>query len=208
MFNPFIAITLIYKTYISQSIADYGNVCRKIRRLLLQFDIALSSTLFMTAFCDRSRFFIVSLLFKRRFAKEILGIDRPPCRRGRKEFSGESTMARKLANLWPCRRAKSLCGSTEIARARFFSTLNGPRTTIGCCDELFGRTHDRHELFFSLSLSFSFSLSLSLFLLYQSLVSATQFQMRIANRLPFANRPDTWRFCVVPPGNEFFPQID
>jgi len=28
MFNSFIAITLIYKTYISQSIADYGNVCR------------------------------------------------------------------------------------------------------------------------------------------------------------------------------------
>ena len=163
--------------------------------------------LFMTTSYDRSILTPSSyrlLLLNDVFAKEILWIDQPLCKRGRREFSGESTMARKLANLWPCRRAKSLCGSTEIARARFFSMLNGPRTTIGCCDELFGRTHDRHDSF-SLFLRFSFSIILSLSLiLYQSHVSTTQFQMRIANRLSlFANRSDTWRFCVVPSGNEF-----
>lgn len=152
--------------------------------MLHEFDVVYDSFLWSINLDS----FVVSLLLLKNdvFAKEILGIDRSPCRRGRREFFGESTMARKLANLWPCRRAKSLCGSTEIARAWFFSMLNGPRTTIGCCDELFGRTHDRHELF--LSFSFLFFLYFSL-ILYQSHVLATQFQMRIANRLLlFANR--------------------
>lgn len=96
-------------------------------------------------------------------------------------------MGRKLANLWPCRRAKSLCGTAEIARARFFSTLNGPRTTIGCYDELFGRAHDRHE--FSRFLSFGFPIflrfSLSAYVsLSHASKSTAQSRMRMANRLP------------------------
>lgn len=165
-------------------------------RLLVHFNVALSLTLFMTASCDQSiltsRRLLLNDVSRRRYSGSI----GPPRTRGRREFSGESRMGRKLANLWPCRRAKSLCGSTEIARARFFSTLNGPRTTIGCCDELFGRAH-WHELSFSLSLS----LSRSPFLAYNS---ATQSQMWIANRLPlFANRPDTRRFRGVSIRNEF-----
>jgi len=139
----------------------------------MQFDIAwVRCYLWQLLTIDRSWLLrrIDLLLLNDVFAKEILWIDQPLCKRGRREFSGESTMARKLANLWPCRRAKSLCGSTEIARARFFSMLNGPRTTIGCCDELFGRTHDRHDSF-SLFLRFSFSIILSLSLSLLSSIS-------------------------------------
>lgn len=102
-------------------------------------------TLFKTASCNQSmlvsyRYYYTAKKFSRR--RGIFRIGRLPYRRDRREFFGEFTMGRKLANLWPCKRVKSLCGSTEIARARFFSTLNGPRTTIGRHDELFGR----HEL--------------------------------------------------------------
>lgn len=101
---------------------------------------------------SRCSFRIVTITQRFSRRREIFRIDRSPYRRDRREFFGEFTMGRKLANLWPCKRVKSLCGSTEIARARFSFTLNGPRTTIGRHDELFGR----HELSHSASILLRF----------------------------------------------------